>query len=593
MSRKIRNIAIIAHVDHGKTTLVDGLLKQSGAFRRNEGDTERVMDSNDLERERGITILAKNTAIVFGDYRINIVDTPGHADFAGEVERVLSMVDGCLLVVDAFEGPMPQTRFVLRKALQHRLKPIVVLNKIDRPGARPHQVMDKVLDLFIELGADDEQLEFPTVFASGLRQYASLDPEVEGTDLQPMFEAIIEHVPSPTGDVDRPFQMQVTTLDYSEYLGRIVIGRIAHGKLRVGDQIMHMTRDAGQSRCRVSKLFGFEGLRRIEIEEAMAGDIVALAGIENANMGDTLADVNAPEALPWTEVDEPTMQMTFSVNDSPFFGQDGKFVTSRHLRDRLTKEMQTNVSLRVEDTGSTDALLVSGRGELHLGILIETMRREGYECQVSKPHVIFKEIDGTRHEPFEMLVCDVPDGVVGAVIELLGPRRAEMANMAADGRGRTLLEFNVPSRGLFGFRSEFIRMTKGEGIMYHSFQEYRPFAGEIENNRNGVLVSMEEGNSTAYAIEALADRGVFFIDPGERVYVGMIVGENSRAQDLPMNVCKMKKLTNMRAAGGEAMVTMAPPRKMGLEEALEYINEDELVEVTPKSIRLRKRDFKR
>jgi GTP-binding protein len=593
VSRKIRNIAIIAHVDHGKTTLVDGLLKQSGAFRRNEGDTERVMDSNDLERERGITILAKNTAITYGDYHINIVDTPGHADFAGEVERVLSMVDGCLLVVDAFEGPMPQTRFVLRKALEHHLKPIVVLNKIDRPGARPHQVMDKVLDLFIELGADDDQLEFPTVFASGLRQFASLDPEVEGEDLKPLFESIIEHVPAPAGEDDKPFQMQVTTLDYSEYLGRIVIGRIRHGKLRSGDQIMHMTRDGGQKRVRVAKLFGFEGLRRVEIEEATTGNIVALSGVEDANIGETLADANAPEALPWTEIEEPTMQMTFSVNDSPFFGQDGKFVTSRHLRERLEKETKTNVSLRVEDTDSTDALLVSGRGELHLGILIETMRREGYECQVSKPQVIFKEIDGQKHEPFEMLVCDVPDPMVGAVIELLGPRRAEMANMAADGRGRTLLEFNVPSRGLFGFRSEFIRMTRGEGIMYHSFQEYRPYAGDIETTRNGVLIAMEEGVSTAYAIEQLADRGIFFIDPGERVYVGMIVGENSRAQDLPMNVCKTKKLTNMRAAGGEAMVTMAPPRKMGLEEALEYISDDELVEVTPKSIRLRKREFKR
>ncbi|MBC7543940.1 MAG: translational GTPase TypA [Candidatus Sericytochromatia bacterium] len=592
MSRKIRNIAIIAHVDHGKTTLVDCLLKQSGTFRRNEVVAERVMDSNDLEKERGITILAKNTAVLYDEYHINIVDTPGHADFAGEVERVLSMVNGCLLVVDAFEGPMPQTRFVLRKALQHNLKPIVVLNKIDRDGARPEVVLDKVLDLFIELGATEEQLDFPVVYASAIKGYAMLDHKVTGEDMKPLFDAIIEHVPEPEGDPELPLQLQVTTIDYSEYLGRIVIGRLHHGRIRVGEQVAHMTR-TGVSRVKVAKLFGFEGLKRIEIEVAQAGDIIALSGIEAASIGDTIASLETPVALPWTEIEEPTMQMTFCVNNSPFFGQVGKFVTSRHLRDRLKKEVQINVSLRVEETDATDAFLVSGRGELHLGILIETMRREGFEFQVSKPQVIFKEEDGHKVEPFESLVCDVPDAMVGAVIELLGPRRAEMANMMADGRGRTLLEFFVPSRGLFGFRSEFIRLTKGSGVMYHSFHEYRRFAGEIDSQRNGVLISMEEGTCTAYALEQLADRGLFFIKPGERVYVGMIVGENNRIQDMPMNVCKPKKLTNMRAAGGEELVRMTPPREIGLEEALEYINDDELVEVTPSAIRLRKQQFRR
>ncbi|AGY58548.1 translational GTPase TypA [Gloeobacter kilaueensis] len=585
---QIRNIAIIAHVDHGKTTLVDALLKQSGIFRDNEVVETCVMDSNDLERERGITILAKNTAVRYRDHLINIVDTPGHADFGGEVERVLGMVEGCLLIVDANEGPMPQTRFVLKKALEKGLKPILLVNKIDRPQADPHRAIDKVLDLFIELGADDDQVDFPVLYASGLAGFAKNELADESKDMQPLFEAILRHVPSPVGNPDKPLQLQVTTLDYSEYLGRIVIGKIHNGVLRAGETIA-IVKDSGQiQRGKVAKLFGFEGLSRTELAEASAGNIVAVAGFADANIGETLTSADHPEALPLIRVDEPTLQMTFSVNDSPFAGQEGKYVTSRKLRERLYKELETNVSLRVEDTDSPDRFLVSGRGELHLGILIETMRREGYEFQVSKPRVIFRVVDGQVYEPFELLVLDVPDDTAGGCISNLGRRRAEMQNMQSFGNGRTQLEFVIPARGLMGFRSECLRLTRGEGIMSHSFVDYRPSVGEMETLRNGVLVAFEEGEATYYALQNAEDRGLFFITPGTRVYAGMIIGENNRQQDLELNICKTKKLTNMRSAGGEELVQLKTPMIMSLERALEYINDDELVEVTPRSIRLRK-----
>ncbi|BAC89461.1 translational GTPase TypA [Gloeobacter violaceus] len=585
---QIRNVAIIAHVDHGKTTLVDALLRQSGIFRDNEVVETCVMDSNDLERERGITILAKNTAVSYLDHLINIVDTPGHADFGGEVERVLGMVEGCLLIVDANEGPMPQTRFVLRKALEKGLKPILLVNKIDRPQADPHRAIDKVLDLFIELGADDDQIDFPVLFASGLSGYAKNDLADESKDMQPLFEAILRHVPAPVGDPTKPLQLQVTTLDYSEYLGRIVVGKIHNGSIRANETIA-IVKDSGKiERGKVVKLFGFEGLSRIELTEAYAGNIVAVAGFADANIGETLTSAEHPEALPLIKVDEPTLQMTFSVNDSPFAGQEGKHVTSRKLRERLFKELETNVSLRVEETDSPDRFLVSGRGELHLGILIETMRREGYEFQVSKPRVIFRVVDGQVYEPFELLVLDVPDDAAGGCISNLGRRRAEMQNMQSFGNGRTQLEFVIPARGLMGFRTECLRLTRGEGIMSHSFLDYRSTVGEMETLRNGVLIAFEEGDATYYSLQNAEDRGIFFITPGTRVYAGMIIGENNRQQDLELNICKTKKLTNMRSAGGEELVQLKTPVIMSLERALEYINDDELVEVTPKSIRLRK-----
>ncbi len=587
MNRNIRNIAIIAHVDHGKTTLVDALLRQSGVFRDNQHVDTCVMDSMDLERERGITILSKNTAVVFKGIKVNIVDTPGHADFSGEVERVLGMVDGCLLIVDAFEGPMPQTRYVLRKALEQGLKPIVVVNKIDRPGCRPVEVVDMVLDLFIDLGADDHQIEFPVIFASGINGTSALKHDDPATDMRPLFEAILKHVPAPAGDSFKPLQLQVTTLDYSEYLGRIVIGRIHHGTISAGQQCALLTADGGLAKGKVVKLFTFSGLKRIETETATAGDIVAVAGFPEANIGETIADADDPNALPLITIDEPTLQMTFSINDSPFAGREGKFVTSRHLRDRLLRELLSNVALRVEDTDTPDRLLVSGRGELHLGILVETMRREGYEFQISKPRVIFKTIGGQQFEPFELLNVDVPDANSGVVIEALGKRRGELARMESDG-SRTLLEFLIPARGLLGFRTEFIRMTRGTGTMNHSFFEYKPFSGEIGQQRNGVLVAWEEGEATAYALGNLEGRGIFFIKPGIKVYGGMIVGENNRVQDLEINVCKAKKLTNIRAASGDELVRLHTPMEMNLERAMEYINEDELIEVTPQSIRLRK-----
>jgi len=584
----IRNIAIIAHVDHGKTTLVDGFLRQTGVFRENQEVVDCVMDSNDLERERGITILAKNTAVTYQDCLINIVDTPGHADFGGEVERILGMVDGALLVVDAGEGPMPQTRFVLRKALERGLRPIVVINKVDRPNIDPHVAVDKVFDLFVELGADDHQLDFPYVFASGIKGIAMLKAEEEGKDLRPLLDLILAHCPPPSGHPEAALQMQVSILDYSDYLGRIAIGRIYNGRIHDGEQVVLLKEDGSQVRGKVTKLFSFQGLKRLEVDQAPAGQIVAVAGFATANVGDTVTCLEEPDALPRIRVDEPTMKMAFLVNDSPFAGQEGKYVTSRQLRERLFRELETNVSLRVEETESTDTFMVSGRGELHLGILIETMRREGYEFQVSRPEVIVKELEGRSCEPFERLIIDVPEDYLGAVMQELGPRKAELQNMHID-RTQALLEFVVPTRGLIGFRSEFLRLTKGNGVMNHAFLEYRSWCGDIPRQRNGVLVAWEEGEATAYALLGAEDRGVFFITPGVRVYSGMIVGENSRPQDLDINVCKSKKLTNVRSSTGDVLVTLQAPVEMGLERCLEYIQADELVEVTPRSIRMRKR----
>ncbi|MDZ7962246.1 MAG: translational GTPase TypA [Aulosira sp. DedQUE10] len=588
MTLPIRNVAIIAHVDHGKTTLVDALLKQSGIFREGEDVPDCVMDSNALERERGITILSKNTAVRYKETLINIVDTPGHADFGGEVERVLGMVDGCLLIVDANEGPMPQTRFVLKKALEKGLRPIVVVNKIDRGQADPHVAVDKVLDLFLELGADEDQCDFTYLFASGMGGYAKESMEAEAVDMQPLFNAILQHVPPPVGDINKPLQLQVTTLDYSEYLGRIVIGRIHNGTIRAGQQAALITENGTVVKSKITKLMGFEGLKRVEMEEATAGYIVAVAGFADAYIGETITDPNEPQALPLIKVDEPTLQMTFWVNDSPFAGQEGKLVTSRQVRDRLFRELETNVALRVEETDSPDKFLVSGRGELHLGILIETMRREGFEFQVSQPQVIYREVSGQPCEPYELLVLDIPADGVGSCIERLGQRKGEMQDMQPGSGDRTQLEFVIPARGLIGFRGEFMRMTRGEGIMNHSFLDYRQLSGDIEARNKGVLISFEEGVSTFYAMKNAEDRGAFFITPGTKVYRGMIVGEHNRPQDLELNICKTKQLTNHRAAGGDELVQLQAPIDMSLERALEYIGPDELVEVTPKSIRLRK-----
>jgi GTP-binding protein len=588
MSLPIRNVAIIAHVDHGKTTLVDALLKQGGTFREGEDVPDCVMDSNDLERERGITILSKNTAVRYKDTLINIVDTPGHADFGGEVERVLGMVDGCLLIVDANEGPMPQTRFVLKKALEKGLRPIVFVNKIDRPQADPHGAVDKVLDLFLELGADDDQCDFPYLFGSGLTGFAKEDFEGDSTDMTPLFNALLHHVPPPAGDPTKPLQLQVTTLDYSDYLGRIVIGKIHNGVIKMGQQAALIQENGNIVKAKITKLMGFEGLKRIEQAEASAGNLVAIAGFADANIGETITCPNDPQALPLIKVDEPTLQMMFCVNDSPFAGKEGQFVTSRQVRDRLMRELETNVALRVEDTDSPDRLAVSGRGELHLGILIETMRREGYEFQVSQPQVIYREVSSQPCEPYEYLVLDVPEEGVGGCIERLGQRKGEMQDMQVSTNGRTQLEFVIPARGLIGFRGEFMRLTRGEGIMNHSFLEYRPLAGEINARRNGVLISFEEGVATFYALKNAEDRGVFFIEPGTKVYKGMIVGENNRPQDLELNLCKTKQLTNHRSATGDELVQLQSPVEMSLERALEYIGPDELVEVTPESIRLRK-----
>lgn len=585
----LRNIAIIAHVDHGKTTLVDGMLRQSGIFRENEQVQERVMDSNDLERERGITILAKNTAINYKGMKINIVDTPGHADFGGEVERVLKMVDGVVLLVDAFEGPMPQTRFVLRKALQLNLKPIVVVNKIDRPEARSHEVVDEVLELFIELGADDDQLEFPVVYASSREGIAIHDLKDEPKDLQPLFETIIEKVPAPHGYMDKPLQLLVSSIDYDSFVGRIAIGRVERGAVKSGQQAVICRKDGTFQNVKISKLYMFDGLKRADASEAALGDIVAVAGVGDITIGETICDMNHPEPLPFIDIDEPTLNMTFSVNNSPFAGREGTFVTSRHLRDRLYKELETNVSLRVEETDSADSFKVSGRGELHLSILIETMRRQGYEFQVSKPKVIFKEVNEEIYEPIEYLTIDVPEDFMGVVMEKLGVRKAEMVNMTSANQGYTRLEFKIPARGLIGYRSEFLTDTKGNGIMNHIFHGFEPYKGEIFDRTRGSIVAWEDGEAVTYGLYNAQERGSLFIVPGTKVYEGMVVGENARQEDIVVNVCKKKHVTNMRASGSDEALRLTPAVIMSLEQALEFIAEDELVEITPKNIRLRKR----
>lgn len=587
MNMEYRNIAIIAHVDHGKTTLVDGLLKQTLKLKHGEEIAERAMDSNDLEKERGITILAKNTAVEYGGVKINIVDTPGHADFGGEVERVLGMVDGALVLVDAAEGPMPQTRFVLRKALELGLKPIVVINKIDRQDARIEEVVNLTFDLMAELGANEDQLDFPILYAVARDGKAYKDLDKPQEDMHELFEMVLEYIPAPEVDLEAPFQMLVTNLDYSEYLGRIVLGRVKRGTVKKGEFVQLMHKDGTMTRTRVVQPFTHMGLRRIEVDEVGAGDIIALAGIEEAQIGETIADLADPEALPIITVDEPTVSMTFQPNTSPFAGRDGKYVTSRHLNERLKREVMTNVSLKVEEV-RPDEFIVSGRGELHLSILLETMRREGYEVQVGSPQVIIREIDGEKHEPVEHLVIDVPEQHASTVIGVLASRKGQMVNMEPQGT-RTRIEFKIPSRALFGFRTQFLSMTQGEGIMSHVFDGYAPWAGEIKVRQNGSLVSMEDGPAFAYSIWKLQDRGSFFIDPATEVYVGMIVGENAREQDMNVNVCKNKKLTNVRSSGADEALTLTPPRRLSLEDALEYISDDELVELTPKNIRLRKK----
>ena len=582
----LRNVAIIAHVDHGKTTLVDAMLRQSNVFRVNEQVAERVMDSNDLERERGITILAKNTAIMHNGMKINIVDTPGHADFGGEVERVLNMVDGVLLLVDAFEGPMPQTKYVLRKALAQNLQPIVVINKIDRPDQRVEDVLDEVLELFMELEANDQQLDFPVVYCAARDGIAKHSMNDESDNLEPLFKTLIETIPAPEGDFDGPLQIMVTTLDYDDYVGRIAIGRIVRGRVQSGQNII-VTNGDTVTKAKISRLYAYEGLKRTEVKDAFMGDIVAMTGLDDVNIGDTVADIDQPEALPTIKIDEPTLAMIFSVNNSPFAGREGQFVTTRHLRDRLFREVETNVSLRVDETGSPDAFEVAGRGELHLAILIETMRREGYEFQVGKPKVIFKQINGKRCEPMELLTIDVPQEFMGTVMEALGTRRAELVNMV-ELAGYLRLEFVIPARGLIGFRSEFLTSTKGNGIMHHIFHGHAPYKGEIPGRTRGALVAFEAGETTAYGINTVQDRGVMFIVPGQSLYEGMIIGENTRDTDMDINPCKKKHVTNMRSSNTEEAVRLSPPRILSLEQALEYINDDEQVEVTPKSIRLRK-----
>ena len=589
----VRNIAIIAHVDHGKTTLVDELLKQSGIFRSNEHVEERAMDSNDIERERGITILAKNTAIDYKGKRINILDTPGHADFGGEVERIMKMVDGVLLVVDAYEGTMPQTRFVLKKALEQNLKPIVVVNKIDKDSARPEEVVDEVIDLFIELGANDDQLEFPVVYASAINGTASLesDPNLQDENMQCLYDTIIDYVPTPVDNRDEPLQFQVALLDYNDYVGRIGIGRVFRGSMKVGESVSLMKLDGTVKNFRVTKIFGYFGLKRDEIQEAHAGDIVAVSGMDDINVGETVCPTEHQEALPVLHIDEPTLQMTFLVNNSPFAGKEGKFVTARKLEDRLMQQLETDVSLRVE-SNSSDSWVVSGRGELHLSILIENLRREGYELQVSKPEVIIRNIDGVDCEPVERVQVDVPDESVGAVIESLGQRKGDMVDMQADGNGQTRLIFNVPARGLIGYSTEFMSMTKGYGIINHTFDSYQPMQkGKVGGRRNGVLVALENGQATAYSISSLEDRGTVFIEPGTEVYGGMIVGENSRENDLTVNITKAKAQTNVRSSTKDQTVTLKKARIMTLEESLEYLSDDEYLEVTPESIRLRKKEL--
>lgn len=582
----LRNVAIIAHVDHGKTTLVDALLKQSHIFRENEKVAERVMDSNDLERERGITILSKNTAVMHNDVKINIVDTPGHADFGGEVERVLNMVDGVLLLVDAFEGPMPQTKYVLRKALEQKLKPIVVINKIDRPDQRVKEVEDEVLELFMELDADDDQLDFPVVYASARDGIAKLSMDDEGKNMDPLFQVLIKEIPAPSGDIDGPLQFMVTTLDYDDYVGKIAVGRIVRGRMKTGQQVAIMNGESTR-KAKIGRVYTYNGLNRVETDEAAMGDIIAFIGIEDINIGETVADVENPEALPSISIDEPTLSMVFSVNNSPFAGREGEFVTSRHLRDRLFKEVQTNVSMKVEETESPDAFKVSGRGELHLAVLIETMRREGYELQVGKPRVIYKCINDQLCEPLEHLTIDVPQEFMGTVMENLGARKAELINMN-ELAGYLRMEFIIPARGLIGFRAQFLTSTKGNGIMNHVFHGYAPFKGEIPGRTRGALVAFEDGETTPYGLNSVQDRGTLFVGPNEPVYTGRIIGENAREMDMDVNPCKKKHVTNMRSSSSDEAVRLVPPRIFSLEQALEWINDDELVEVTPKSIRMRK-----
>ena len=588
-NQNIRNIAIIAHVDHGKTTLVDAMLKQSHVFRENEQVQERVMDSNDLEKERGITILSKNTSVMYNNIKINIVDTPGHADFGGEVERVLKTVDGVLLLVDAFEGAMPQTREVLKKSLALGLKPIVVINKIDRPGATPEKVVDQVIELFIELDATDEQLDFPVVYASAKNGIAKMDLADEATDLHCLFETIVNTIKAPNCDLEGPAQMLVSNIDYDDYVGRIAVGRIERGIIKVNMPVSICGKEDKISQGRIAKLYTHVGLKRVEVEEVGAGDIVALAGLPDINIGDTICDFNHPEKIPFVDIDEPTVSMTFSVNNGPFAGKEGQFITSRHIRDRLFKELERNVSLRVKETASPDSFEVSGRGELHLAVLIETMRREGFELLVSRPKVIFKEIDGVKCEPIERLVVNVPDDCIGNVIEKLGRRKAEMVNMEPAEQGHTKVEFKIPARGLIGYRTEFLTDTKGEGTMNHIFDSYEPYKGDIQARVRGTIVAFEAGKSVTYGLYNAQDKGELFIGPGVDVYEGMIVGLNSRGEDLAINVCKEKHLTNTRASGSDEALRLVPPIQMSLEKAIEFIQDDELVEVTPKSIRLRKK----
>lgn len=587
--KQIRNIAIIAHVDHGKTTLVDQLLRQSGTFRANQQVDERVMDSNDLEKERGITILAKNTAIDYEGYHINIVDTPGHADFGGEVERVLGMVDCVVLLVDAQEGPMPQTRFVTKKALALGLKPIVVINKIDKPSARPSWVIDQTFELFDNLGATDEQLDFPIVYASGLSGFAKLEETDESSDMRPLFDTILKHTPVPSGSADEPLQLQISQLDYDNYTGRLGIGRILNGRIKPGQTVAVMNHEQQIAQGRINQLLGFKGLERVPLEEAEAGDIVIISGIEDIGIGVTITDKDNPKGLPMLSVDEPTLTMDFMVNTSPLAGTEGKFVTSRQIRDRLQKELLTNVALRVEDTADADVFRVSGRGELHLTILLENMRREGYELAVGKPRVVYRDIDGQKCEPYENLTVDVPDDNQGAVMEELGRRRGELTNMESDGNGRTRLEYHIPARGLIGFQGEFMTLTRGVGLMSHVFDDYAPVKPDMPGRHNGVLVSQEQGEAVAYALWNLEDRGRMFVSPNDKIYEGMIIGIHSRDNDLVVNPLKGKKLTNIRASGTDEAVRLTTPIKLTLEGAVEFIDDDELVEITPQSIRLRKR----
>ena len=587
---ELRNIAIIAHVDHGKTTMVDGLLRQSGTFRDNEVVAERVMDSNDLERERGITILSKNTSLKYKDYTINIVDTPGHADFGGEVERVLGMADGVLLLVDAFEGAMPQTRFVLSKALAMNLKPIVVINKIDRDGARPTEVLDEVLELFMDLGANDEQLDFPVVYASSREGYASLEPDGgEKKNLEPLFEAIVKYIPGPSVDKDAPFRMLISNVTTDEYVGRIAVARVDRGSVVNGQAVVVCNPDGSKKNARINYLYKFTGLKRTETDRAEAGDIIVVAGLSECNIGDTVCAPECVEPLPFVNIDEPTLSMTISVNNSPFAGKEGEYVTSRHIRDRLYKELETNVSLRVEDTDSPDTLKVSGRGELHLSVLIETMRRQGYEFQVSRPRVIYKEVNGVLCEPMERLTIDVPEESVGVVIEKIGIRKGEMLNMHPGLEGYVRLDFRIPARGLIGYRSEFLTDTKGNGIMNHVFDGYEEYKGDMSTRQRGAMIAWEDGDAVAYGLFNAQERGKLFIGAGTKVYEGMIVGECARNEDLVINVCKKKHMTNIRASGSDDALKLVPPIILSLEQSLEFIADDELVEVTPESIRLRKK----